>query len=74
MIYLDEPLVLYRQHAGNVTGVIGGKGKKSLDINRAERKRLDKEKIRLRVNAFYNACPETCEEEKKVLNGLVNSW
>lgn len=74
MKYLPEPLVLYRQHAGNVTGVIGGKGKKDSGVSRTERKRLDKEKIRSRINAFYAACPDALTEEKKVLHTLVKSY
>lgn len=74
MKYFDEPLVLYRQHADNVTGVIGGKGKKNNAITKAERKRADKQKIRTRINAFYNACPVEFAEEKKVLKTLAESY
>ncbi|MCW3111184.1 MAG: putative glycosyltransferase epsH [Segetibacter sp.] len=74
MKYFPEPLVLYRQHAGNVTGVIGGKGKKNNRVTRAERTRLDKLKIRARINAFYKACPDEFTEEKKVLQTLVTSY
>jgi glycosyltransferase involved in cell wall biosynthesis len=74
MKYFPEPLILYRQHAGNVTGVIGGKGKKNSGISKAERTHLDKIKIRTRINAFYNACPDNFVEEKKVLYSLVKSY
>lgn len=74
MKYLNEPLVLYRQHAGNVAGVIGGKGKKNNQLSKAERKLLDKEKVRIRINAFYQACPESLFDEKKVLQTLVRSY
>jgi glycosyltransferase involved in cell wall biosynthesis len=74
MKYLPEPLILYRQHSGNVTGVIGGKGKKSKQVNRAEKNRSDKEKIRIRMNAFYKACPDHLTEEKEVLKALVESY
>lgn len=74
MKYFPEPLILYRQHAGNVTGVIGGKGKKNNRLSRAETKRLDKEKIRKRVAAFYKVCPDELVEEKKVLHALVESY
>jgi glycosyltransferase involved in cell wall biosynthesis len=74
MKYFPEPLILYRQHAGNVTGVIGGRGKKSSGISKAERTRLDKIKIRTRINAFYSACPDNFVEEKKVLHSLVKSY
>lgn len=74
MKYFPEPLVLYRQHAGNVTGVIGGKGKKNNRVSRAEQTRLDKEKIRKRINAFYQTCPHELVKEKKVLFTLVQSY
>jgi len=74
MKYLPEPLVLYRQHEANVTGVIGGKGKKSNRVSRSERTRLDKEKIRTRINAFYKACPAEFIKEKKLLHTLVKCY
>lgn len=74
MKYFDEPLVLYRQHRGNVTGVIGGKGKKNKKVSSAERSRLEKEKIRKRINAFYEACPNELVQEKKVLSTLSESY
>lgn len=74
MKYLPEPLVLYRQHQDNVSGVVGSKRKKRNKISRSERTRLDKEKIRIRINAFYNACPDSMTEEKKVLHTLVKSY
>ena len=74
MKYFPEPLILYRQHAGNVTGVIGGKGKKNKTANKAERSRLNKEKIRIRINAFYKACPDDLVKEKEVLKTLADSY
>jgi glycosyltransferase involved in cell wall biosynthesis len=74
MKYLDEPLVLYRQHQENVSGVIGSKRKKANPISRSERTRADKEKIRIRINAFYNACPDHMTQEKKILQALVKSY
>ena len=74
MKYLPEPLVLYRQHSGNVTGVIGSKRKKINQITHAERKRMDITKIRTRITAFYNACPDTLTKEKHVLKSLVQSY
>lgn len=74
MKYLPQPLVLYRQHDENVSGVIGSKRKKSDKIMRAERTRREKEKIRTRVQVFYNVCPDNLKEEKKVLNTLVKSY
>lgn len=74
MKYFPEPLISYRQHAGNVTGVIGGKGKKDDRRNKFERNRLNKEKIRTRINAFYKACPDDWVEEKEVLKTLAESY
>lgn len=74
MKYLPEPLVLYRQHAENVSGVVGSKRKKRAKANRAEITRLDKEKIRTRICAFYNACPDNMVKEKKILHSLVKSY
>jgi len=74
MKYLPEPLVLYRQHGGNVAGVIGGRSKKDNKTSKAERKRIDLAKIRTRINAFYNACPEDLVFEKNVLFKLKQSY
>lgn len=74
MKYLPEPLVLYRQHAENVSGVIGSKRKKHKTVDKAERKRLDKEKIRTRIRTFYNVCPDNLKKEKKVLHSLAKSY
>ena len=74
MKYLPEPLVLYRQHENNAMGVVGGKSKKQSEVERSGKKRLDKEKIRVRIKAFYNACPDEMTEEKEVLYKLVKSY
>lgn len=74
MKYFPEPLVWYRQHEHNVSGVVGSKRKKHNKIIKSERTRADKEKIRTRINAFYNACPDTMIEEKKILHRLVKSY
>ena len=64
--FLPEVLVNYRQHSSNLFGVVGGKSKKSEDDG--------KEKIRIRINTFYNICPDKFEKEKKVLHSLVKSY
>jgi glycosyltransferase involved in cell wall biosynthesis len=74
MKYLPEPLVLYRQHENNAMGVTGGKSKKQSKVKRSEKIRLDKEKIRTRIKAFYNACPNDMTKEKEVLHKLVKSY
>jgi glycosyltransferase involved in cell wall biosynthesis len=74
MKYFPEALVLYRQHQSNVSGVIGGKRKRSTSEKRGEKNRLEKIKIRTRIQAFYNACPGTMINEKKVLGSLVKTY
>jgi glycosyltransferase involved in cell wall biosynthesis len=74
MKYLPEPLVLYRQHSDNVSGVVGRKRKKAKKTNRSEAKRADIEKIRIRINAFYKACPNELVKEKKVLSEIAKSY
>jgi glycosyltransferase involved in cell wall biosynthesis len=74
MKYLPEPLVLYRQHSANVTGVIGGKSKKQNNLGKAEKTRLENKKIRTRINAFRDACPAMYAAEKKVLSALAESY
>lgn len=72
---LPEALVSYRQHAGNIFGVVGGKSRKhSQNINKAERNRLEMSRIRTRMNAFYNACPDVLVKEKEVLRQLVKTY
>jgi hypothetical protein len=78
--YLPEVLVKYRQHAGNVFGVVGRKKKKETAALRAEKqkKELARKKelvrIRVRMNAYCNACPETLVPQKKLLRALVRSY
>ena len=72
--YLPDPLVSYRQHAGNVFGAVGGKSRKPGKLNKAENKQLEQGRIRTRILAFYNACPETLVNEKEVLRKLVKSY
>lgn len=74
MKYLPEPLVLYRQHAENVSGVIGSKRKKENKVSKSQRRQSDKEKIRTRIRAFYKACPEDRIEEKRVLQRLAETY
>ncbi len=72
--YLPEPLVLYRQHAENVSGVIGSKRKKQNKLSRAERNEIEKEKIRTRIHTFYKVCPDKMVKEKEVLYNLMKSY
>jgi glycosyltransferase involved in cell wall biosynthesis len=70
--YLPEVLVKYRQHAANVFGVVGRKKKRSAD--RAAKKLKELARIRVRIKAYYDACPETMPEQKKLLRALVSSY
>jgi hypothetical protein len=66
--YLNEPLVYYRQHASNAIGVVGEKKRSHY---KQSRETEGKQKIRNRVKAFYEKCPENLAKEKKVLHELV---
>jgi hypothetical protein len=73
--YVDAPLVYYRQHSSNLIGAVGGNMKrKEKAINKREKKRKEILEIRERMNAFYNACPDTYVYEKKVLFLLNKSY
>ncbi|HEY4338295.1 MAG TPA: glycosyltransferase family 2 protein [Puia sp.] len=72
--YLPEVLVKYRQHAGNVFGVVGRKKKKPAPEEKAERKKRELERIRIRMQAYCEACPETLVSQKRLLRGLVRSY
>ena len=71
--YLPEVLVKYRQHAGNVFGVVGRKWKKD-KTDRAEKKRKELRRIRIRMDAYCAACPETLVPQKRLLRALVKSY
>lgn len=72
--YLPEALVKYRQHASNVYGVVGGKSKKREQLERAERKKRELSRIRIRMNAYYGAVPENMVPQKRLLSALVRSY
>ena len=79
--YLPEVLVKYRQHAGNVFGVVGGKRKKDgaaqgggKKAQRAEKKKKDLARVRLRMDAYYAACPDSLVPQKRLLGALVGSY
>lgn len=72
--YLPEALVRYRQHAGNVYGVVGGKSKKRDRLRPAERRRRELARIRTRMNAFYAACPDDLVPQKRLLGALAVSY
>jgi glycosyltransferase involved in cell wall biosynthesis len=80
--YLPEPLVWYRQHTGNVFGVIGNKVKRNGGAGPAQEgvKHCPKPEhsgaagIRNRIRIFYETCPAGKTKEKKVLGQLVKSY
>lgn len=74
MKYLPQPLASYRQHSANIFGAAGGKSRKHNKKNKAEKKRLEMEHIRIRIKAFYDFCPDTFVKEKEVLRRLVASY
>jgi hypothetical protein len=74
VVYLPEALVKYRQHASNVYGVVGGKSKRHHRARRVERKKRELRRIRIRMNAFYEAVPDDMVPQKKLLGALVRSY
>jgi len=72
--YLPDVLVKYRQHASNVFGVVGRKKKKPAPEEKAERKKRELERIRIRMQAYCDACPESLVPQKRLLRALVRSY
>jgi glycosyltransferase involved in cell wall biosynthesis len=72
--YLPEVLVKYRQHAGNVFGVVGRKKKKDTDVQRPGRRRKELARVRVRMNAYCTACPDFLIPQKRLLRALVASY
>jgi glycosyltransferase involved in cell wall biosynthesis len=72
--YLPEVLVKYRQHAGNIFGVVGRKKKKETAEQRAGKRRKELAWVRIRMAAYCTACPETQVPQKRLLRGLVASY
>jgi glycosyltransferase involved in cell wall biosynthesis len=74
MKFFNEPLVSYRQHSANIFGAAGGKSRKHNKINKAEKNKLEMKRIRTRIKAFYEKCPDELVKEKEVLRRLVKSY
>ncbi|MFN8888649.1 MAG: hypothetical protein ACK5WF_14405, partial [Cyclobacteriaceae bacterium] len=66
--YVDKPLILYRQHAGNVIGAIKVKGQKK----KKDKSELQN-RIRERMALFAQSCPEN-HAAKKLLSQLASSY
>ena len=69
--YLPEALVKYRQHAGNVFGVVGRKKKKQ---QLADKKRKELARVRIRMEAYCRACPDELVPQKRLLRALVRAY
>lgn len=73
--YLPEPLVSYRQHSSNIFGAAGNKSKKkNYKISKSEVNKKELKIIRLRINAFYNFCPNELVYEKEILRKLTKCY
>src|SRR3984957_18382181 len=72
--YLAEPLVKYRQHAGNVFGVVGRKKKKQDKQRLVEKKKKELARVRIRMAAYYQACPDKLVPQKRLLGALVTTY
>ncbi|HVU98769.1 MAG TPA: glycosyltransferase family 2 protein [Puia sp.] len=74
VLYLPEVLVNYRQHAANVFGVVGRKKKKPATEDKAVLKKRELQRIRVRMQAYCDACPESLVPQKRLLRALVRSY
>lgn len=72
--YLPEVLVKYRQHAANIYGVVGRKRKKNDRPDRSERKKNELHRVRVRIGAYYDACPDRLVPQKDLLRRLVRCY
>ncbi|WP_221394461.1 glycosyltransferase family 2 protein [Dyadobacter sp. NIV53] len=70
--FVDEVLVLYRQHGGNVIGVNSGgtKATRKKKITKESRNEI----IRERMKMMYEKCPDSLPEIKKVFYSLHKSY
>jgi glycosyltransferase involved in cell wall biosynthesis len=74
VLYLPEPLVSYRQHAANIFGVVGRKKKKPAPEEKAALNKRELDRIRIRMQAYCDACPEEMAPQKRLLRALVRSY
>ncbi|MBP6430647.1 MAG: glycosyltransferase [Ferruginibacter sp.] len=72
--YIDEPLVLYRNHSTNVIGAITTSKQKKAKGYKAQKKLLEIEKAKIRIAAFANFCPSSLRHEKEVIQQLQSSY
>jgi glycosyltransferase involved in cell wall biosynthesis len=69
--FVDEVLVLYRQHGGNVVGVTAGAAKATK--YKKSKKELN-EIARKRIRMMYEKCPDHLVDVKKVFYSLDKSY
>jgi glycosyltransferase involved in cell wall biosynthesis len=68
IVFVNLPLVKYRQHEKSVIGAVKVKG-------RVKKKTLDENKlIRERIKSFYEKCPSSKKTEKEILMRLQKSY
>jgi len=72
MKFVDQVLVLYRQHENNVIGVTGG-GAKATPQKRKTKEERDELK-RQRIRLMYKKCPAHLSEAKQFFYTLVKSY
>ena len=73
--FFPEALVYYRQHPKNVFGIIGQKSKmQSVKTKPVQKRKLEIEKVRTRMQLFYHRCPPALQLEKQVLKKLHKSY
>ena len=72
MKFVDQVLVLYRQHENNVIGVTGG-GAKATPQKRKTKEERDELK-RQRIRLMYEKCPAHLSEAKQFFYTLVKSY
>lgn len=72
MKFVNEVLVLYRQHGGNVVGVSAGSSKATKKKKSTKEER--DEVIRQRMKLMYEKCPGDLKEIKKVFYSLNKSY
>lgn len=72
LLFVDEPLVLYRQHDANVFGVKTEGVKKVKRVKPA--KEVIQDKARGRMRLLYEKCPDYLTEQKAAFKGLSKSY
>lgn len=72
LLFVDEPLVWYRQHSANVFGVKTEGVKKVKKVKPA--KEVIQAKARERMRLLYEKCPDYLTEQKAAFAGLSTSY